>query len=93
MSSKQRWGSNGCIYVETKVEGKKLQAIVNIGADTVCMKKELADEISLSYKKEKGYAKGINAKSLPIYRVARDTDILVRPWRAKVNVTIGPLYD
>jgi len=39
---------SGCIYVETEVRGKNLQAT-----------KELTDEISLSYKKEKGLCQGI----------------------------------
>ena len=42
---------------------------MDIGADKVYMAKELADEISLPYKKEKGYVKGVNAKSLPIHGV------------------------
>ena len=44
--------------------------------DNVYMVKELANEISLPYKKEKGYVKGVNVKSLPIEGIARGTDIL-----------------
>jgi len=39
--------SGSCMYVETKVEVKKLQAMVDIGVDTVYMAKELTDEISV----------------------------------------------
>ena len=39
-------------------------------AYTVYMGKELANEISLPYKNERGYVKGVDEKSLPIYRVA-----------------------
>jgi len=58
------------MYVETKVGGQKLQATVDTGADNV---------ISLPYRKEKGYVKGINEKSLPIYRVDQGMDIQVGP--------------
>ena len=57
--------TGGRMYVKTEVEGKKLEATVDTGADTVYMAKELADEMRLLYKKEKGYIKGVNAKSLP----------------------------
>jgi len=63
------------MFVDIEVEGKKLQATVDTGADTVYMAKELADQIHLPYKKERGYVKGVNAKSLPIHEVARGADI------------------
>jgi len=42
------------MYVEIKVRGKKLQATMDTGAETMYMVKELVDEISLPYKKEEG---------------------------------------
>ena len=54
------------MYVETKVGGKKLQATVDTRANKVYMATKLADEISLPYKNEKGYVKGVNVTSLPI---------------------------
>ena len=79
--------------MDTEVGGKKLQATVDTGADTVYMAKELADEIHLPYQKERGYVKGVNAKSLPIHGVARGVDIRVGPWRAKIDITVAPLDD
>jgi len=81
------------MYVETKVEGKKLEATVDTRADTVYMAKELANKIRLPYKKEKGYVKGVNAKNLPIHGVAHDVGIQIRPWKDKVDITIGPFDD
>ena len=81
------------MYVETEVRGEKLQATVDTGADKVYMAKELADEISLPYKKEKGYVKGVNAKSLPIHGVAKDTNIQVGPWKGEVDITVAPFDD
>jgi len=37
----------------------------------VYMAKKLADKMGLSYTKEKGYTKEVNARSLPIKGVAR----------------------
>ena len=65
----------GCMYVKTEVEGNKLEATVDTGADTVYLEKEFVDKILIPYKKEKGYVKGVNAKSLPIQGVARDANI------------------
>jgi len=62
-----------------------------MGADTLYIAKELTDDISLPYKKEKGYVKGVNSKSLLIHGVARGTDIQVRPWRGKVDTTVALL--
>ena len=59
------------MYVETIINGKPLQAILNTGVDTVYMPKEHADEVALSYTKEKGFVKRVNGKSLPIEGVAR----------------------
>jgi len=58
------------MYVDTVVSNKKLQATVDMGADKVYMAKELTDEIGLTCKKENGYVKGVNTKSLPIHGVA-----------------------
>jgi len=55
--------------------------------------KEHADEISLSYKKERGYVKGINVKILPIHGVARGTNIQLGPWERKIVITVAPLDD
>jgi len=55
------------------------------------MEKELVDEISLLYRKEKDYVKGVNAKSLPTQGLARGTDIQVGPWRGKSDITFAPL--
>jgi len=60
----------GHMYVETFINGKPLQALLDIGADRVYIAKELADEVGLSYTKEKGHVKGVNAKSFPIHGVA-----------------------
>jgi len=84
---------SGRMYAETEVGGKKLQVIVDTGANTVYMARELADEIHLQYKKEKGYVKGVNAKSLPIHGVARGADIRIGPWKGKIDITIVPLDD
>jgi len=58
------------MYVETIINGKPPQAMLDTGADTVYMAKELAEEVGLSYTKKKGYVKGVNARSLPIKGVA-----------------------
>jgi len=39
------------MYVETIINGKPLQAMLDMGANTVYMNKELADEISIPYTK------------------------------------------
>ena len=46
--------AGGCMFVETEVGDKKLQAMVDTGADNVYMAKELTDKISLPCKQEMG---------------------------------------
>jgi len=45
--------------------------MLDTGADTVYMAKKLVNEVGSSYIKEKGFVKGVNARSLPIEGVAR----------------------
>ena len=40
--------------------------MLDTGADTVYMAKELANEVGLSYTKEIGFVKGVNARSLSV---------------------------
>ncbi|XP_048228420.1 uncharacterized protein LOC125369605 [Ricinus communis] len=68
---------HGRMYVETNIGGKSIQAIVDTGADTVYMAKEVADSIGLPYKKEKGFIKGVNVNRLPIIGIARGTNIQI----------------
>lgn len=56
----------GRMYVETEVAGN--QATADTREDTVYMAKELADKISLLYKKKR-YVEEVHSKRLPIYRV------------------------
>jgi len=85
--------TDGRMYIETEVEGKKLEAMVDTEPDTIYMAKELANEIRLPYKKEKGYVKGVIAKSLPIHGVVRDADIQIGPRKGKVHINVSPLDD
>ena len=83
----------GRMYVETLIKGKPLNAMLDTGADTVYMAKELADEVGLLYKKEGGFIKGVNAQSLAIHGVARDTDIKIGQWQGKIDITVAPIDD
>ena len=88
IQTKVREQPGGHIYVEVEVGGKKLQGKVDM---TIYTTKELADKINLSYKKERDYVEGVKVKGIPIYRVAQDAGIRVRPWRGKVDISVGPL--
>ncbi|KAJ8748649.1 hypothetical protein K2173_008094 [Erythroxylum novogranatense] len=57
--------------------------MVDTGADTIYMAKELAKKIGLPYKKEKGYVKGVNAKKLPIEGVAHGIAIRISQWQVR----------
>ena len=51
--------------------------MLDTGANTVHMTKELADEVSLSYTKERSFVKGINARSLRIDIVPHGAQIQI----------------
>lgn len=55
------------------------------------MAKEIADEISIPYKREKGYVKVVTAKNLPIHGVTRGTKNQVGLWKSKFDITVTPL--
>ena len=57
--------------MKTIINGKPLQAMLDIKANAVYMAKELAEEVGLSYTKEKGFVKGVNTRNLPIEGIAR----------------------
>jgi len=57
------------------------------------MAKELANEVGLSYTKEKGFAKGVNVRSLPIEGVTQGAFIQIGQWKGKANSIIAPLDD
>jgi len=68
------------MYVEIIINDKPLQAVLDMGADMVYMDKELVDEVGLSYTKEKGFVKEVNARSLPIEGVAQGALISIGQW-------------
>jgi len=79
--------------VELIINGKLLQAMPDIGADTVYMAKELTDDVGLSYTKERGYVKGVNARSLPIEHIVRGALIQIGQWKGNADITVAPLDD
>ena len=79
--------------MKTIIKGKPLQVILDIGADMVYMAKELPDGVGLSYTKEKGFVKGLNARSLPIECITRGALIQIGQWRGKADITVAPLDD
>jgi len=67
--------------------------MLDTGADTVYMAKELVDKVGLSYTKEKGFMKGVDARSFPIEGIGQGALIQIRQWQGKVDITISPLDD
>lgn len=74
------------MLVEAEVCSKPMEAIVY-------MAKTLADELNLSYAKEVGFVKCVNAKCLQISGVARGTKICFGQWQGTIDITIAPLDD
>ena len=74
--------------METFINDKPLQALLDMGADTVYIAKEVTDEVGLSYIEEGGYVKAVNARSLP------SMELLVAPLFKLANEkvrSISPL--
>ncbi|KAG8611914.1 hypothetical protein MANES_S041516v8 [Manihot esculenta] len=83
----------GRVYVEAKVLGKKIKAMVDTGAEKVYMDKGLAEEIGLSYSKHKGYVKGFDQHKVSIAGVARGVDLCIGDFRGKTDIVIVPLEE
>jgi len=83
IQAKVKAQSRGCIYVETIINGKLVQAMLDTGADTVYIDKQLTDEVSFSYTKEKVFVKGGQCKklrNLPIEVITRGALIQIDQW-------------
>ena len=89
--TEERGPSKGRMYVETIVKGTMLKATVDTDADDIYMAKELAEEIGLKYKRERGFVKGVNAECVAINGRARGIDIRIGPWEGKIDITVTPL--
>jgi len=59
--------------------------MLDTGAYTVHMAKGLAEEVGLSYSKERGFFMGVNARSLPIEGIAWGA--LIQSISGKVRLT------
>jgi len=69
----------GRIYVETIINGKPLQAMLDTGAraDMIHMANELLHEVGFSYTEERGFMEAVNARSLLIGGVTRGVQIQI----------------
>ncbi|KAG8652724.1 hypothetical protein MANES_06G126602v8 [Manihot esculenta] len=81
------------IYVEAELLGKKIKAMMGIGAKKVYMDKGLVEELELSYSKHKGYVKGFDQYKMSIARVAKGVDLHIGQFRGKIDIIIVPLEE
>ena len=69
IQSKVEEQASGHMFVETDVGGKKLQVMVDTGADNVHMVKELADKISTPYEKENAMGRELMCDNLTLTHI------------------------
>ena len=67
----------GAMFVEADFCGKTLKALVNTGATHVFMAEDIAKKIGLSITKKVGFIKAVNSKELPIFSVAKATELRI----------------
>ncbi|KAF2315578.1 hypothetical protein GH714_040087 [Hevea brasiliensis] len=91
--TKVKGQNQGQMLVKVDVHSTSMVALVDTGVNTLYMSKQLVDKIKLPYEKVHGLVKGVTAKSMPIYEVARDVDLQIGQWHGKVDVTTAPLNE
>ena len=78
------------MYIETTINGKPLEAMLDIVVVTIYMVKEPADEIDIPYTKERHFTKWVNTRSLPIAYVTLGAHIHIGHCKGKLTLPLPP---
>ncbi|KAK5785550.1 hypothetical protein PVK06_040146 [Gossypium arboreum] len=85
--------SNGLIFVDIIVAGRRLNALVDTGASDLFMSKEMAKELGLKIEEDSGRIKTVNSESIPITGVAKGVELKLGEWTGKATIKVIPLDD
>ncbi|KAL6142524.1 hypothetical protein ACLB2K_060804 [Fragaria x ananassa] len=83
----------GSLYVDVKVGGTTVHALVDCGATHNFMTSEEARKLGVRVTKESGSVKAVNMAATPIVGVVRDVEVRIGAWKGRVDFTVVKMDD
>lgn len=78
------------MFMEVKVNGKKIDMIVDSGASQKFIRKEKAARLGILLKKGQEWLKMVNSKVKPLDGIARGVKLQPGTWKGKVDFSVTP---
>ncbi|KAK3022596.1 hypothetical protein RJ639_046201 [Escallonia herrerae] len=83
----------GLMYVDIKVNGKAIRAMVDIGATHNYISNTEVERLGLTLEKGCGRVKAINSVSQPVVGIARSVLIKIGPYEGRTNFSVVIMDD
>lgn len=84
---------NGRLFVEAKVKGHTVKALLDTGATHNFLEVKEANRLGIQYKKEQGWLKAVNSEARSILGVAHDVEVSLGEWHDTLNFPIITMDD
>ncbi|KAK3008879.1 hypothetical protein RJ639_015414 [Escallonia herrerae] len=83
----------GLMYVDIKVNGKAIKAMVDIGATHNYISSTEVERLGLTLEKGYGWVKAINSAAQPVVGIARSISIKIGPYEGRINFSVVTMDD
>ncbi|KAF2286313.1 hypothetical protein GH714_013750 [Hevea brasiliensis] len=80
-------------FVQIKVGGQELQALLDTGASHNFLTEKEAKRLGIPYEKEMGWLKAVNSTPNLIHGVARDTKVRIEDWHGTLDFFVVSMDD
>ncbi|MBA0575492.1 hypothetical protein Golob_027465, partial [Gossypium lobatum] len=85
--------SNGLMFVDIIIVGRRLNTLIDTGASDLFMSKEMAKELGLKIEEDSGRIKTVNSESIPITGLGKGVELKLGEWTCKATIKVIPLDD
>ncbi|KAL3728213.1 hypothetical protein ACJRO7_032888 [Eucalyptus globulus] len=93
-ASKKDKEPKGMMFVDVKIGGTTMSALVDTGASDLFISKEAAKKLHLLVEANKsGWLKTVNSREVPTSGMARGVEFHLGPWTSKEDIEVIPLDD
>ncbi|XP_050212403.1 uncharacterized protein LOC126663714, partial [Mercurialis annua] len=83
----------GRLFVEAKIGGQLVKALVDTGASNNFLQVEEAKKLGITYSGEGGWLKAVNSEPKSIYGVARGVKVCLGEWSGLIDFSVVPMDD
>lgn len=84
---------NGLMYVDVKINGKSIRAMIDTGATHNYLATTEVERFGLALEKTVGQVKAINSAAQPVAGVAKGVKIKAGPFEGKINLSVVQMDD